>query len=61
MTQIPKRLFYGWWIVLVAAFGLFLGPIPISVFSFAVFLKPLIQEFHSSRGWFLLPSPCTAL
>src|SRR5215469_9973453 len=50
MTQARNRGFYGWWVVLVVAFSLFLGPIPISVFSFAVFLKPLIQEFHSSRG-----------
>jgi MFS family permease len=50
MTHAHKRLFYGWWVVLVAGVSLFLGPIPISVFSFAVFLKPLIQEFHSSRG-----------
>lgn len=50
MTQARKRFFYGWRVVLVAAVSLFLGPIPISVFSFAVFLKPLIQEFHSSRG-----------
>src|SRR6516162_5324257 len=50
MTGARKRVFYGWWVVLVAAFSLFLGPIPISVFSFAVFLKPLIQEFHSNRA-----------
>ena len=50
MTEAHKRMFYGWWVVLVAAISLFLGPIPISVFSFAVFLKPLVQEFHSSRG-----------
>jgi len=47
---IRARLFYGWWIVLSAAVGLFLGPIPIVVFSFGVFLKPLVQEFHSGRG-----------
>jgi MFS family permease len=50
MTQARNRVFYGWWVVLVAAFSLFLGPIPISVFSFAVFLKPLTQELHASRG-----------
>jgi hypothetical protein len=50
MTPTHPRLFYGWWIVLVSAVGLFLGPVPIAVFSFAVFLKPLAQEFHSSRG-----------
>jgi len=50
MRKKRLRLFYGWWVVLVAALGLFLGPTPIVAFSFAVFLKPLIQEFHSSRG-----------
>ncbi len=44
------RIFYGWWIVLASAFALLLGPIPIAVFSFGVFLKPLAQEFHASRA-----------
>jgi predicted MFS family arabinose efflux permease len=44
------RSFYGWWIVLTSALGLLLGPIPISIFSFAVFLQPWAQEFHASRG-----------
>jgi MFS family permease len=44
------RLFYGWWVVLACALGLFLGPIPITVFSFGIFLKPLTQEFHTGRG-----------
>ena len=50
MTKTRSRLFYGWWVVLTSALGLFLGPIPITVFSFGVFLKPLIQEFHLGRG-----------
>jgi MFS family permease len=50
MTQARTQLFYGWWVVLVAALSLLLGPTPIVVFSFGVFLKPLIQEFHASRG-----------
>jgi MFS family permease len=50
MSRTHPRLFYGWWIVLISALGLFLGPVPIAVFSFAVFLKPLAQEFHASRG-----------
>ena len=50
MTQPRARLFYGWWVVVVAAVGLFLGPTPILAFSFGVFLKPLIHEFHSNRG-----------
>lgn len=42
--------FSGWWIVLTSAFAMFLGPVPIVVFSFGVFLTPLAQEFHSSRA-----------
>jgi MFS family permease len=44
------RVFYGWWVVLASAFGLLLGPVPIAVFSFGVFLKPLAQEFHAGRA-----------
>ena len=40
------RSFYCWWVVLTQA----LGPIPISAFSFAVFLQALAQEFHASLG-----------
>ena len=50
MSKSPPKWFYGWWVVLISAWGLFLGPIPIVIFSFGVFLKPLTQEFHSSRG-----------
>ncbi len=50
MTKARPRLFYGWWVVVTSAVALFLGPIPIVVFSFGVFLKPLIKEFHSGRG-----------
>jgi MFS family permease len=50
MTRTRPRLFYGWWVVVTSALALFLGPIPIVVFSFGVFLKPLIKEFHSGRG-----------
>lgn len=50
MNNIHAKWFYGWWVVLISAWGLFLGPIPIVIFSFGVFLKPLAQEFHSSRG-----------
>lgn len=45
-----RKLFYGWWVVLTAGLGLGLGYAPIIVYSFGVFLKPLLQEFHSSRG-----------
>ena len=33
-----------------SALGLFLGPIPLGVFSFGVFLKPLALEFQAGRG-----------
>ena len=42
-------IFYGWWVVLASAFGLFWG-IPISVYSFSVFFRPLMQEFHVGRA-----------
>ena len=42
-------MFYGWWVVLAAAVGLFWGA-PITVFSFGVFLKPLMHDFHAGRG-----------
>jgi MFS family permease len=42
-------IFYGWRVVLVSAQGLFWG-IPIAVYSFSVFFKPLMQEFHAGRA-----------
>ncbi len=48
MTSRP-RLFYGWLIVFVSAVGLFLGP-PLMVFSFSVFFKSLVLDFHASRA-----------
>lgn len=41
--------FYGWWVVAASAVGLFWGP-PVTVYSFGVFLKPLMQEFHAGRA-----------
>lgn len=49
ITRNPSAVFYGWWIVLASAVGLFWGP-PVVVYSFSVFLKPLMQEFHVGRG-----------
>jgi len=49
MTSKRPRLFYGWLIVFVSAVGLFLGP-PLMIFSFTVFFKPLVQDFHASRA-----------
>lgn len=58
MSPVPPLLgwrsrpavFYGWWVALTAAAGLFLGVIPIVVFSFGVFLGPLTRDFHAGRG-----------
>jgi MFS family permease len=50
MTKTRPRIFFGWWVVLASAVGLLLGPVPILVFSFGVFLKPLAAEFHSGRA-----------
>jgi MFS family permease len=49
MTGKRPRLFYGWLIVGVSAIGLFLGA-PLLVFSFSVFFKPLVLNFHASRA-----------
>lgn len=43
-----RPVFYGWWVVSTAAV-LFWGP-PVTVFSFSVFFKPLMQDFHASRA-----------
>jgi MFS family permease len=48
-TQFQRGFFYGWWVVLACAVGLFWG-VPVTVFSFTVFLKPLMQEFHAGRA-----------
>lgn len=44
-----KQIFYGWWVVLASAVALFWG-VPITVYSFSVFFKPFMQEFHASRA-----------
>ncbi len=44
-----RPLFYGWFIVLVSAIGLFLGA-PLLVFSFSIFFKPLVDTFHAGRA-----------
>jgi MFS family permease len=48
-ANMKAHIFYGWWVVLASAVGLFLG-VPITVYCFSVFLKPLMQEFHAGRG-----------
>ena len=49
MKTRPRKIFYGWWIVLTAAIGLLFGYAPIFVFSFGVFVKFFVKEFHSNR------------
>ncbi len=49
MIDRRPRLFYGWLIVLVSAIGLFLGA-PVMVFSFSIFFKSLVVDFHASRA-----------
>lgn len=43
------RLFYGWVVVALSAVGMFLGA-PVVVFSFSVFFKPMLADFHASRA-----------
>jgi MFS family permease len=43
------RLFYGWVVVALSSVGLFLGA-PVVVFSFSVFFKPMVADFHASRA-----------
>jgi MFS family permease len=50
LTSQRPGVFYGWWVVATAALGLCLGAIPVVVYSFGVFFKPLSQEFHASRA-----------
>jgi nitrate/nitrite transporter NarK len=48
--QKSSKVFYGWWIVLVAGIGLSVHAAPIVTFTFGVFLKSFSQEFSWSRG-----------
>jgi len=50
IVTIRPAVFYGWWVALTAAAGLFLGVIPIVVFSFGVFLGPITRDLHAGRG-----------
>ncbi len=49
MRSKRPQLFYGWFIVFLSAIGLFLGP-PLMVFSFGVFFKPMVENFHATRA-----------
>jgi MFS family permease len=48
--QKGERIFYGWWIILVAAVGMFMGYGAIFNFTFGVFAAPVSQEFNWSRS-----------
>jgi MFS family permease len=48
LNNAQPRIFYGWWIILVSAVGIFFGP-PVTVYSFAVFFPSLVHEFHATR------------
>jgi MFS family permease len=50
MISTKAKVFYGWWVALIAALGLFLNTGTIVVFSFGVFAKTMGQEFHSGRA-----------
>ncbi|MFL6429645.1 MAG: MFS transporter [Acidobacteriaceae bacterium] len=49
MSSNRPRIFYGWWIILVSVAGELFGA-PVSVYSFGIFLKPLVHDFHASRA-----------
>ena len=44
------KIFYGWWIVVAAAVGLFMSSSPIVTYTFGVFLIQLSGEFDWTRG-----------
>jgi MFS family permease len=48
--QQASKVFLRLGIVFTAALGLCFGGPPIAVFSFAVFFKSLVHEFHASRA-----------
>jgi MFS family permease len=50
MTGTQPKVFYGWWVALTAALGLFPNTATIVVFPFGIFAKAMGQEFHSGRA-----------
>ncbi len=50
MTNARPKLFYGWWVALAAALGLFLNTATIIVYSFGFFAREIGQEFHVGRA-----------
>src|SRR5438270_3279782 len=45
-----RDVYPGWWVVAISALGLSISAGTVVVYTFAVFLKPLTQEFHWSRS-----------
>ena len=45
-----SKVFYGWWIVVIAVLGLSVGYGPILVYTFSVFFKPVSEEFAWGRA-----------
>jgi predicted MFS family arabinose efflux permease len=50
VTSARRGIYRGWWIVVVSATGLAVSVGTVVVYSFAVFLKPLSQEFGWTRS-----------
>lgn len=50
MTGQRPKVFYGWWVALTAAVGLFLNTATIIVFTFGIFAKAMGQDFHAGRA-----------
>src|SRR2546422_3013430 len=49
-SQQSRKTFYGWWIILVSALGMFMGYGAIFNFTFGVFSTQLSHEFNFSRS-----------
>ena len=50
MRNERPKVFYGWWVALTAALGLFLNTAAVVVFCFGFFAKAIGQEFHGGRA-----------
>jgi MFS family permease len=50
MNERRPVIFYGWWVALTGALGLFLNTATIVVFSFGIFARAMGPEFRSGRA-----------
>ena len=48
--SVGRTLKNPWWVVLGSTIGLIVGNGPITLFTFGVFLKPIVAEFGWNRG-----------